>query len=305
MRAVRFDRYGGVDVLEVREVDDPADAANRVVVAVRATGINPGEIAVREGWLHERWPATFPSGEGSDLAGVVRSVGPDVTGVAVGDEILGWSDERAAHAELVSVPVEHVVAKPTGVSWEVAGSMYVASMAALASVRAVAPKAGEVVVVSAAAGGVGSFAAQLARRTGATVIGLAGEANHEWLRSRDIVPVAYGEGQADRVQAATGARIDAFIDTFGSGYVDLALALGVAPERINTVIDYEAVATKGVKGDGTASAASAASMAEVAAAVAAGDVEVPIAARFALDDVRDAYRQLADRHTRGKIVLIP
>jgi NADPH:quinone reductase-like Zn-dependent oxidoreductase len=183
--------------------------------------------------------------------------------------------------------------------------MYVASMAALASVRAVAPKAGEVVVVSAAAGGVGSFAAQLARRTGATVIGLAGEANHEWLRSRDIVPVAYGEGQADRVQAAAGARIDAFIDTFGSGYVDLALALGVAPERINTVIDYEAVATKGVKGDGTASAASAASMAEVAAAVAAGDVEVPIAARFALDDVRDAYRQLADRHTRGKIVLIP
>ena len=205
MRAVRFDRYGGVEVLEVREVDDPVDAPGRAVVAVRATGINPGEIAVREGFLHERWPATFPSGEGSDLAGVVRSIGPDVTGVAVGDEVLGWSDERAAHAELVSVPVEHVVAKPAGLSWEVAGSMYVASMAALASVRAVAPEPGEVVVVSAAAGGVGSFAAQLARRTGATVIGLAGEANHDWLRSRDIVPVAYGVGSG-RPRASRGGH---------------------------------------------------------------------------------------------------
>ena len=99
--------------------------------------------------------------------------------------------------------------------------------------------------------------------------------------------------------------IDGFIDTFGSGYVDLALELGVAPVRINTVIDYDAVATKGVRGDGTATVASADSMAEVADAVAAGDVEVPIAATFALDDVRAAYRQLADRHTRGKIVLLP
>jgi NADPH:quinone reductase-like Zn-dependent oxidoreductase len=305
MRAVRFDRYGGVDVLEVREVDDPVDADGRVVVAVRATGINPGEIGVRAGMLHERWPATFPSGEGSDLAGVVQSIGADVTGVSVGDEVLGWSDERSAHAELVSVPIEQVVAKPTGLPWEVAGSMYVASMAALASVRAVAPKPGEIVVVSAAAGGVGSFAAQLARRTGATVIGLAGNANHDWLRSRGIVPIAYGEGQADRVRAAADTQIDAFIDTFGGGYVDMALELGVVAERINTVIDFNAVATKGVKGDGTATVASADSLAEVADAVAAGEVEVPIAARFALDDVRDAYRQLAHRHTRGKIVLLP
>ena len=305
MRAVRFDRYGDDDVLDVREVDDPVDAPGRVVVEVRVTGINPGEIAVRQGVLHDRWPATFPSGEGSDLAGVVRSVGAGVDSVAVGDEVVGWSDERSAHAELVSLPEEHVVPKPAGVPWEVAGSLYVAGMAGLACVRAVAPAAGEVVVVSAAAGGVGSFAAQLARRTGATVIGLAGEANHDWLRSRGIVPIRYGDGQAERIRAAAGDRVDAFIDTFGGGYVDLALELGVPADRINTVIDYEAVSTKGVKGEGTASVASAASMGEVLDAVAAGDVEVPIAATFALDDVRDAYRLLAHRHTRGKIVLLP
>jgi len=260
---------------------------------------------VRQGVLHERWPATFPSGEGSDLAGAVRSVGAGVDSVAVGDEVVGWSDERSAHAELVSLPEEHVVPKPAGVPWEVAGSLYVAGMAGLACVRAVAPAAGEVVVVSAAAGGVGSVAAQLARRAGATVIGLAGEANHDWLRSRSIVPIRYGDGQAERIRAAAGDRVDAFIDTFGGGYVDLALELGVPADRINTVIDYEAVARKGVKGEGTASVASAASMGEVLDAVAAGDVEVPIAATFALDDVRNAYRLLADRHTRGKIVLRP
>ena len=124
-------------MLEVREVDDPADADGRVIVRVRATGINPGEIAIREGALHSRWPATFPSGEGADFAGVVQSVGAGVSGVAPGDEVLGWSDERAAHAELVSVPADQVVAKPAGLAWEVAGSLYVASMAALASVRAV------------------------------------------------------------------------------------------------------------------------------------------------------------------------
>jgi len=306
MRAVRFDRYGGVDVLEVRDVDDPADAEGRVVVEVRASGINPGEIAIREGLLHERWPATFPSGEGSDLAGVVRSVGPGVTGVAVGDEVIGYSDERSAHAELVSVPATQVTPKPPAVPWEVAGSLYVASMAGLASVRSVAPRPGEVVVVSAAAGGVGSVAAQLARRAGATVIGLASASNHDWLRSRGIVPVAYGDGQGDRIRAAAGDHgVDAFIDTFGGGYVDLALELGVPVDRINTVIDYEAVATKGVKGDGTGTVASAAALAEVAAAVADGDVEVPIAATFPLAEVRAAYEQLAARHTRGKIVLIP
>ena len=190
MKAVRFDGYGGVDVLEVREVEDPVAGPGRVLVAVRAAGINPGEIAIREGRLHERWPATFPSGEGSDLAGVVRAVGDGVTAFAPGDEVLGWTEERASHAELVAVPENQLTAKPAPLSWEAAGSLFVAASAAYASVQAVAPQAGETVVVSGAAGGVGSIAVQLARRTGATVIGLAGEHNHEWLRSHEVVQAA-------------------------------------------------------------------------------------------------------------------
>jgi NADPH:quinone reductase-like Zn-dependent oxidoreductase len=152
---------------------------------------------------------------------------------------------------------------------------------------------------------VGSVAVQLARRTGARVIGLAGPGNHEWLRGHDIVPVTYGDGQAERIREAAGGPIDALIDTFGGGYVDLAIELGVAPKRINTIIDYAAVERLGVNGVGTHAIATAPLLAELAGLVAEGALEIPIARTFPLEQVRDAFRELAARHTRGKIVLLP
>lgn len=305
MRAVRFGRYGGSDVLEVRDVDDAFAGAGQVLVRVKAAAINPGEIAIREGLLHERFPATFPSGEGTDLAGIVEAVGAEVTGFSVGDAVLGWTEERASHAELAAVPADQLTAKPDAISWEVAGSMFVAPMAAYASVETVAPRAGEAVVVSGAGGGVGSVAVQLARRSGATVIGLAGKNNHDWLRAHDVVPVTYGEGRADRIRAATDGSLDAFIDTFGGGYVDLAIELDVAPGRVNTIIDFDAVQRLGVSGQGSHQVASASVLAELAALVADGSLEIPIARVYPLEQVREAFTELAERHTHGKIVLRP
>ncbi len=305
MQAVRFDRYGGVDVLEVRDVDDPRAGSGEVLVEVKAAGINPGEIAIREGYLHERWPATFPSGQGTDFAGVVRTAGDGVHNVSAGDEVLGWTEQRASQAELVVAPADQVTPKPAGLPWEVAGSLFVVGLAGLHSVQAVAPTTGETVVVSAAGGGVGSVAAQLARRTGATVIGLAGEHNHAWLREHDIVPVRYGDGQGERIRAASDGRVDALIDTFGGGYVDLAIELGVEPKRINTIIDYEAAGRVGASTRGTHADATVDELAELAALVAAGELEIPIAKIFPLNQVQDAFRLLAERRTHGKIVLVP
>jgi NADPH:quinone reductase-like Zn-dependent oxidoreductase len=304
-KAVRFDEYGGIDVLHVDEVPRPVPGPGQVLVEVKAAAINPGEAAIREGVFAQQWPATFPSGQGSDLAGVVAEVGPGVDRVAVGDEVIGYTDKRASQAEYVLVEQEHLTHRPSGVPWEAAGSLYVVGSTAYAAVRAVSLSVGDTVVVSAAAGGVGSIAVQLAKQAGATVIGLASEPNHEWLAGHGVIPVNYGPGVADRIRAASGGRVDAFIDTFGRGYVDLALELGVPRDRIDTIADFAAAQRHGVKTDGNAAGASPEVLAELAALIDKGVIELPIARVYPLDEVRDAYRVLERRHTRGKIVLKP
>ncbi len=302
-KAVRFDEYGGVDVLNVVDVPEPLPGPGQVLVRVKAAGINPGEAKIRDGLLHSRWPAKFPSGQGSDLAGIVAQAGPEVTGVTPGDEVIGFTDNRSSQAEYVLVEAGNLTARPAGVPWAVAGALFVAGCTAYAAVRAVALTAGGTVVVSGAAGGVGSIAVQMARRAGATVIGLASEANHGWLAGHGVIPVSYGDGVADGIRQAAG-QVDAFIDTFGADYVQLALELGVAPERVDTIANFEAVQRYGVKGDGNSAGASASVLAELAALVASGQLEVPVAATFPLADVRDAYRRLAQGHILGKIVLL-
>jgi NADPH:quinone reductase-like Zn-dependent oxidoreductase len=304
VKAVRFEDYGSVDVLNVVDVPVPVPGPRQVLVQVSAAGINPGEAKIRDGLLHKQFPATFPSGQGSDLAGVVTALGPGAVGVTVGEHVIAYTDNRASQAEYVLVEAANLAPKPDAVPWDVAGALYVVGATAYAAVRAVATAAGETVVVAGAAGGVGSVAVQLARLAGATVIGLASPANHEWLAGKGVIPVTYGDGVADRIRHAA-PTVDAFIDTQGGDYVQLALELGVSPARIDTIANFSAVAEYGVKGDGNSAGASAGTLAQLAGLIAAGQLEVPIAATFPLTDVRDAYRLLAGGHIRGKIVLIP
>jgi NADPH:quinone reductase-like Zn-dependent oxidoreductase len=302
-KAVRFDNYGGIDALAIVDVPVPVPGEGQVLVQVKAAGINPGEGKIREGLLHERWPATFPSGQGSDLAGVVAETGPGVTGFPAGGEVLGWTDNRASQAEYVVAEAGNLTAKPAGVPWEVAGALFVAGSTAYAAVRAVALSPGDTVVVAGAAGGVGTLAVQLARRAGATVIGLASEPNHAWLTAHGVIGVSYGDGVADRIRQAAG-QVDAFIDTVGGDYVRMAVQdLEVEPSRVDTIANFEAVEKYGIKAEGSAFAASAAVLAELAGLVARGDLEVPVTATFPLDQVQDAYRRLDQGHLLGKIVL--
>lgn len=305
MKAVRFSEYGSVDVLNVVEVPRPVPGPGQVLVQVKAAGVNPGEAKVREGFLHSRWPATFPSGEGSDLAGIVAELGQGVTGAAAGDEVIGWVDTRSSQAEYAVVEASNLARKPASVPWAAAGGLPVAGFTAWAAVRAVGLRPGDTLVVSGAAGGVGSLAVQLGRRAGATVVGLASQANHGWLEQHGVLPLSYGAGVANRIKQAA-PRVDAFIDTYGGDYVELAVnELDVVPSRVDTIVRFDAVEKYGVKAEGNAAGASAATLAELAGLIAAGELEVPIAATYPLDQVREAYRQVEGGHVRGKVVLIP
>jgi NADPH:quinone reductase-like Zn-dependent oxidoreductase len=304
-RAVQFSQYGDIDVLEVVEVPRPVPGPGQVLVQMKAAGINPGEASIRKGLLEEVFPTTFPSGEGSDIAGVIEEVGPGVEEYAAGDEVIGFTETRSSHADLVLLQATDLVRRPAEVPWEVGGGLYVAGTTAYAAVQAVGVGPGDVVVVSGAAGGVGSIAVQLAVHKGATVIGLASAANHGWLTDHGVIPVFYGDGVAENIKAAAGEKIDAFIDTFGADYIRLALDLGLAPDRIDTIINFADAAKYGVKAEGNSAANNARVLGELVDMIARGELDIPIANVYPLAQVRVAYRELEQRRTRGKIVLVP
>jgi NADPH:quinone reductase-like Zn-dependent oxidoreductase len=302
-KAARLSAYGGIDQVTIVDVPKPEPAAGQIVVRVVAAGTNPGEISIREGYLKDQYPKAFPFGQGTDFAGRVDSVGAGVTAYTVGDEVVGWSEERSAQADYVVSEPARLIPKPVTLDWYRGGSLFVVAATAVAAVRAVALNAGDVVAISGAAGGVGSLAVQLARRTGARVLGIAGPDNAGFLTSVGVEPVAYGDGLGDRLRALAPKGIDAFVDLFGSGYVDLALELGVRPERIDTIIDFAAIAKHGVKGEGSGAASNRETLAFVANLIAWGDITMPIAAIYPFAMIKDAYAELAQRKSHGKIVL--
>lgn len=297
-QAVRFSAFGGPEVLEVQEIPVPEPGPGEVLVEVYAAGISPVETAVRLGTNAERWPVEFPSGQGRELAGVVAGVGPGVTGFRRGAEVMGYI-ARGAQATHVVVPETQLLPKPTSLSWEVAGSLYVAGTTAFGAVEGVNLGPDDVVVITAAAGGIGCLAAQLAKGRGATVIGTTTEQRFDFVRQFGIIPIAYGTGLAERVREITDSPVTAFLDFLG-GQTEEAARLGVAPTRVFTTTDWAAVeehdAVKLYAGDTIA-------LARVARLVADRQVRLPIADVFSLAEIADAYRQLDQRDSAGKIVI--
>lgn len=305
MRAVRLDEYGDVGVLHVRDVDVPVASADQVVIQVIATSINPGEAAIREGAMDPERSGVFPMGQGSDFAGRIVDVGGEVTDWTIGTEVIGWSDQRSAHAQYVAVPASQITHRPVQVPWEQGGSLYVAGGTAVTMRDALSPAAAETVVVTAAAGGVGSILTQLLVHAGARVLGVAGPGNDAWLQGVGAKPVNRGADLVERLTAAAPGGVAAFFDCFGQGYTDRALELGVPAERVVTIADFEAARRNGTRVVFGWQHATASTLADLAGMIANGDLTVPIAATYPLEEVQAAYTALAERRTRGKIVLLP
>ena len=304
-RAVVYEKFGGPGALELRDVPEPHAGRGQVRVRVGAAGLNPMDWGISSRpEAAARFGITVPSGFGSDFAGVVDEVGDGVTGFAVGDRVYGGAMARAvAEFVVLNPPSDPVWHTPEGISDEVASTLPVAGLTAAAAVAAIDPRAGDTVLIGGAAGGVGAFAVPLAKLAGARVIGTASESTFEFLRQGGAEPVAYGPGLADRVRALAPDGVTAATDLFGTETAETALALGVPPQRISTIAAIPNP-PGGVRATGAIDATPDA-MKRITDAILAGGIAVPIAARFPMEQIRDAVTLQAGRHVHGKIVITP
>ena len=300
-RVVHTLQFGNPDLLVVEHADEPEPAAHEVRVRVHRAGLNPVDWKIlRGGPVAARYNAVPPCGVGNDFSGTVDRVGEAVRDFAPGDAVFGGYRLHAQADWLVTDPVR-LVRKPAGLGFDEAGALDIAGRTAWAMVRSLALTPEDTVLVSAAAGGVGVLAAQLARRTGATVIGTASRDNHAFLRGLGVIPIFYGEGLVDRLREAA-PRYTAALDNNGPVTIDAALKLGVPGPRINTIAARGHRAEAGITGVG-GQEGTLDDLRQLADLVAAGEVLLPIDSSYPLEEVRIAYDHLMAGHLRGKVVL--
>jgi NADPH:quinone reductase-like Zn-dependent oxidoreductase len=294
--------YGGPEVLHVADVEEPHPGAGQIRVGVRAAGVNPIDWKARSGVMRDVMPVSFPAIDGREAAGVVDELGPEVTRVAVGDEVFGFTVGGAAAERAILDDFAH---KPASLPWEAAAGLPVAAETSVRVFTVLGGvNAGQTLVINGAAGGVGAVAVQLARARGARVIGTASEPNHEFLRSLGAEPTTYGQGLVERVSALAPGGVDLAFDTAGKGGVADLNTLTGDPARVATIADFGAAAL-GVKVTGGGDFRATEALDEAAALVDAGRLHVPIAGTYTFADAADAHRISQDGHVRGKLVLIP
>ncbi|WP_165068541.1 NADP-dependent oxidoreductase [Marisediminicola senii] len=301
-RTVQFASFGDAGVLDIVEMPPPVAGPGEVVVEVLAAGVNHVEAFLRQGRFTDELPVDLPARQGTDFAGLVTSIGPGVTSFARGSEVLGHTS-MASHATHIVVPQSHLVAKPPSLEWEVAGSLFLAGLAASEAIRRVRVNRGDTVVISAAAGGVGSMEAHLAMNAGATVIGTCGERNFDYLRQIGVKPVVYGDGLADRIREIAPRGVDAYIDNFGEYNKAVADDLGVSASRFQSSENRRDIELRAMRPGPEDVAAQTSTLARLAGLAAERKVRVLISGFYPFDQVREAFDDLEKKHSRGKVVL--
>lgn len=297
VRAVRFDRYGDADVLQVADVPEPHAGPGQVRIAVHAASVNAIDWKVRSGSMAAFMPRDLPSGVGMDAAGIVDEVGEGVDDVAVGDEVLGvGSDTYAEHAVL-----SDWVVKPAALGWLEAGAFPVAVETAIRSLDCLGVTAGQTLMISGASGGVGSAATQIARARGARVIGSASEANHAYLLGLGATPTTYGPGLIERVRDLAPDGVDAVLHLAGTGIVPQLIDVAGDPARVLSLADYGA-ARHGILMPPLPTRMTEA-LAEAVALYEAGALRVAVQEHYALDAAARAHEASQAGHVTGKLVI--
>lgn len=301
-RSVIYERFGGPEILEIRETEQPQAGPGEVRVRVTAAALNPVDWKIASSAeVSEAFGGTLPSGFGNDFAGVIDQVGDGVEEFSVGDRVFGGARGRAV-ADYVTVTPGQDALRPTpeGVDDVVASTLLIAGNTADAAISTIGVGEGDVLLVGGAAGGVGVFVVQLAQQLGARVIGTASPASFEFLRGLGVEPVEYGEGLADRVRKLAPDGVTAATDLHGTEVIETALELGVPAERISTIT--VANPPPGVRATG-GGGASPGALEKIAGLIRSGDLVVPIEATYPVEQVREAVERQSTGHVKGKIVI--
>jgi NADPH:quinone reductase-like Zn-dependent oxidoreductase len=299
MKAMRFDRLGPPEVLELADVDDPHPAAGQIRIRVRAAGVNPVDWKIRGGSSRRAVPVPLPSIPGLEAAGTVDEVGADVAGVSAGDEVFGSAVTGAA-AELTVL--DHWAAKPAAMPWTEAAGLPMAVETAARALDELGPLAGRTLVISGAAGGVGTAAVQFARARGARVIGTGSPDSQAYLGSLGATAVPYGPGLPDRVRALAPGGADLALDVAGHGVLPDLIAVTGSPDHVVTLIDPDAAAYH-VRFTPSSEDRACYALAVAAELYAQGRFTMPVAGVFALPDLAEAHRISEAGHVRGKLII--
>ena len=298
MKAVRFSRFGGPEVLEIVDLPDPHPGPGQVRIAVRAAGVNPSDWKKRQGLMDEELPQTM----GYEAAGVVDELGEGAMDVAVGDRVFGFSAEGSAQAELAVL--SSCAPIPPSLDFPAAAALPAAVETAARALDQLGAGSGSTLLINGASGSVGSAAVQLAVVRGARVIGTASPANHDYLRSLGADPVAYGEGLAGRVRALAPDGVDAALDVAGSGVLPELIELAGGPEHVVTIADFAGAQEHGVRFSRGDAGRALYALAEIGELIESGRFSLPVTQTFPLAEVAEAHRVSEDGHVRGKLVLV-
>ncbi len=298
MKAVRFSRFGGPEVLEIVDLPDPHPGPGQVRIAVRAAGVNASDWKKRQGLMDSELPQTL----GYEAAGVVDELGEDVTDVAIGDRVFGFSADGAAQAELAVLSSYAPV--PASLDFAGAAALPSAIETAARALDQLGVESGSTVLVNGASGSVGSAAVQLAVARGARVIGTGSPATHDRLRSLGAEPVAYGDGMGERVRALAPGGVDLALDAAGGGVLAELIELAGGPDHVITIADFAGAQKYGVRFSRGDAGRALYALAQVGDLVESGGFSLPVGQRFPLADVAEAHRVGEAGHVRGKLVLL-
>ncbi|MEV5514723.1 NADP-dependent oxidoreductase [Streptomyces flaveolus] len=296
MKKVIFAEFGGPDVLHLIDADEPHAGRGQIRIAVRAAGVNPVDWRIREGQVLGAHPIELPSGVGLDASGVVDEVGEGVEGVEVGDRVFGEGSSTYAEFAVLSAWARI----PEGLTFEEAAGYPSVVETALRVIREVGVQSGQTLLVSGASGGVGSAVLQIARDRGITVIGTAGAANQEYLRSLGAIGTTYGEGWVERVREL--GHVDAALDLAGSGVIRELVELTGDAQKVISIADLGAPEF-GVRFSGVAGSVPEA-LAEAVGLISRGKLHIPVEKSYTLAEAAAAHIDSRAGHTRGRRVLV-